>query len=80
MTVTPGWAVSDPTAVGWTTGFAFHFNSSPAELGYDLGRGLSGLSGIASVDAYTQPSCAVTCRLAVGPTRGFLFWQVALTR
>lgn len=80
MTVTPGWGVSDPNAVGWGTGFAFHFNSSPANLGYDPGRGLSGLSGIASVDAYTQPSCPLTCRLAVGPTRGFLFWQMTLTR
>jgi hypothetical protein len=80
MTVTPGWAVGDPDANGWMTGFAVHFNGSPSNLGYDAQQGLSGVSGIASVDAYTQPSCPVTCRLAVGPTLGLLFWRMELTR
>ena len=80
MTATPGWGVGDPHASGWMTGFALHFNSSPANLGYDARRGLSGVSGIASLDAYTQPSCPTTCRLAVGPTRGLLFWRMDLTR
>jgi hypothetical protein len=80
MTVTPGWGLGDPNPSGLMTGFAFHFNSSPANLGYDASRGLSGVSGIASVDDYTQPSCLDTCRLAVGPTRGFLFWRMELTR
>ncbi|MGH9222722.1 MAG: hypothetical protein ACRD2W_02725 [Acidimicrobiales bacterium] len=80
MTVTPGWGVGDPHASNWMTGFALHFNSSPATLGYDDRRGLSGVLGIASLDAYTQPTCPDTCRLAVGPTRGLLFWQMALTR
>jgi hypothetical protein len=39
-----------------------------------------GVVNVASVDTYTQPSCAVTCRLAVGPTHGALSWQVQLTR
>jgi hypothetical protein len=80
ITVTPGWGVGDPQANGWMTGFSTHFNSRPGDLGYDAPRGLSGVSGIASVDAYTQPSCPVTCRLAVGPTRGLLFWRMELTR
>jgi hypothetical protein len=80
MTVTPGWGVGDPRTTDWMTGFAVHFNSSPVHLGYDARRGLSGVSGIASVDAYTQPTCPHTCRLAVGPTRGLLFWQMELTR
>jgi len=80
MTVTPGWGVGDAQAGGWMTGFAIHFNSRPVDLGFDAGRGLSGVSGIASLDAFTQPSCPVTCRLAVGPTHGPLFWQMALTR
>ena len=79
MTVTPAWGVGDPNAPGWMTGFAVHFNSTPANLGNDAPRGLSGLSGIASVDAYTQPSCLDTCRLAVGPTRGLLFWRMSLS-
>ena len=81
MTVTPGWGVVDSLqANGWVTGFAIHFNSRPVDLGYDARRGLSGVSGIASLDAYTQPPCADTCRLAVGPTRGLLFWSMDLTR
>ena len=80
LTVTPGWGTSDPEASGWMNGFAAHFNSRPADLGYDALRGLTGVSGIASVDAYTQPSCPDTCRLAVGPTLGFLLWQMELTR
>lgn len=80
MTVTPAWGVGDPYANGWMTGFAVHFNSRPADLGYDASRGLSGVSGIASVDTYTQPSCPVTCRLAIGPTRGLLFWRMDLSR
>ena len=80
MTVTPGWSVGDPEADRWMTEFAVHFNSRPGDLGYDAGRGLSGVSGIASVDAYTQPSCPVTCRRAVGPTRGVLSWRMELTR
>jgi hypothetical protein len=80
MTVTPGWGVGDPQVTDWMTGFAIHFNARPGDLGYDARRGLSGVSGIASVDAYTQPSCADTCRLAVGPTHGLLSWRVALTR
>ncbi len=80
MTVIPGWGVSDPQATGWMTGLAVHFNSRPADLGYDAIRGLSGVSGIASLDAYTQPSCPDTCRLAVGPTRGFLSWRMELRR
>jgi hypothetical protein len=80
MTATPGWGIGNPQATGWITGFAIHFNSRPVDLGYDAGRGLSGVSGIASVDAYTQPSCADPCRLAVGPTRGLLFWRMDLTR
>jgi len=80
MTVTPGWGVGDPQASDWMTGFATHFNSRPVDLGYDARRGLTGVSGIASVDAYTQPSCPVTCRLAVGPTRGLLLWRMDLTR
>jgi hypothetical protein len=80
MTVTPGWGVGDPQASGWMTGFAVHFNSRPVDLGYDAGRGLTGVSGIASVDAYIQPACPLTCHLAVGPTHGLLFWGVQLTR
>jgi len=80
MTVTPGWGVGDPQASDWMTGFATHFNSRPVDLGYDARRGLTGVSGIASVDAYTQPSCPATCRLAVGPTRGLLLWRMDLTR
>jgi hypothetical protein len=80
MNVTPGWGVSDPQAGGWMTGFAIHFNARPVDLGYDAARGLTGLSGIASVDAYTQPSCPLACRLAVGPTHGLLFWRMDLTR
>jgi hypothetical protein len=80
MTVTPGWGVGDLQAGDWMTGFAMHFNSRPVDLGYDARRGLSGVSGIASVDAYTQPSCPVTCRLAVGPTHGLLFWRMDLSR
>jgi hypothetical protein len=79
MTVTPEWGVGDPQASGWMTGFAVHFNSRPVDLGYDAGRGLTGVSGIASVDTYTQPACAVTCRMTVGPTNA-LFWRVDLTR
>lgn len=80
MKVTPAWGVGDPRAAGWMTGFAVHFNSRPIDLGYDAARGLSGVSGIASVDAYTQPSCPSTCRLAVGPTHGLLYWRMDLTR
>ena len=80
MTLVPGWDVGGAQANAWTTGFAIHFNARPGDLGYDAGRGLSGVSGIASVDTYTQPSCAVTCRLSVGPTHGVLSWQVQLTR
>ena len=81
ITVTPGWGVVDGLqANGWVNGFAIHFNSRPVDLGYDARRGLSGVSGIASVDAYTQPSCPDTCRLAVGPTRGLLFWRMDLSR
>jgi hypothetical protein len=80
MTVIPGWGVNDPQASNWMTGFAVHFNARPNDLGYDASRGLSGLSGIASVDTYTQPSCAFTCRLAVGPTSGQLSWRVQLIR
>jgi hypothetical protein len=80
MKVIPGWGVGGPQPNDWTTGFAIHFNARPADLGYDAGRGLSGVSGIASLDTYTQPSCAVTCRLAVGPTRGALSWRMELTR
>ena len=80
MTVTPGWGVGNPQANGWMTGFAIHFNSRPVDLGYDARRGLSGVSGIASLDAYTQPSCLDTCRLAVGPTHGLLYWRMDLTR
>ena len=80
MTLIPGWGVGNPHVNNAMTGFAVHFNSRPGDLGYDAGRGLSGMSGIASVDAYTQPSCAVTCRLAVGPTHGLLSWRVELTR
>lgn len=80
MTVSPAWAVGDPHANGWVTGFSTHFNSRPADLGYDARRGLSGVSGIASVDAYTQPACPDACRLAIGPTRGLLFWRMELTR
>lgn len=80
MTVIPGWGVSDPRATDWMTGLALHFNSRPADLGYDAARGLSGVSGIASLDAFTQPSCSGTCRLAVGPTKGFLSWHMELTR
>lgn len=80
MTVTPGWGAGEADANAWMTGFAVHFNSRPVDLGYDASRGLSGVTGIASVDAYTRPSCPDTCRLAVGPTRGLLFWGVQLTR
>ena len=80
MTVIPTWDVAGPQPNTWTTGFAIHFNARPFDLGYDAGRGLSGMSGIASVDTYTQPSCEVTCRLAVGPTHGSLSWRVQLTR
>jgi hypothetical protein len=80
MTLIPGWGVGDTQASTSMTGFAIHFNAKPSDLGYDALRGLSGLSGIASVDTYTQPACAVTCRLAVGPTNGVLSWRVALTR
>jgi hypothetical protein len=80
MTVIPGWGVGGPQVDERMTGLAIHFNSRPGDLGYDALRGLSGVSGIASVDAYTQPSCAVTCRLAVGPTHGLLSWRMELTR
>ena len=80
MTVIPGWGVGGPEANDRMTGFATHFNARPSDLGYDAARGLSGVSGIASVDAYTQPSCAVTCRLAVGPNHGLLSWRMELTR
>ena len=80
MIVIPGWDGGAGEANDWTTGFAIHFNARPGDLGYDADRGLSGMSGIASVDTYTQPSCAVTCRLAVGPTHGVLSWRVELTR
>jgi len=80
MTVTPGWGVGDSHGSGLVTGFAVHFNSRPVDLGYDARRGLSGLSGIASVDAYTQASCHPTCRLAIGPSHGLLFWRMDLTR
>ena len=80
MTVIPGWDVGGVQPNTWTTGFAIHFNARPGDLGYDAARGLSGMSGIASVDTYTQPSCEVTCRLAVGPTYGSLTWRVQLTR
>lgn len=80
MTLLPGWGAGDPQPGDWMTGFAIHFNARPSDLGYDASRGLSGVSGIASVDTYTQPSCAVTCRLAIGPTRGLLSWRVQLTR
>ena len=80
MTVIPGWGVGGPQANDWTTGFAIHFNARPGDLGYDASRGLSGVSGIASLDAYTQPSCAVTCRLAVGPAAGALSWRMEITR
>jgi len=80
MTVLPGWGVGDPQPTSWMTGFAIHFNARPKDLGYDASRGLSGVSGIASVDTYTQPSCAVTCRLAVGPSHGALSWRVQLIR
>ena len=80
VTATPGWAVGNPQATDWMTGFAVHFNSTPNDLGYDADRGLSGVSGIASLDAYTQPSCLGPCRLAVGPTHGLLFWSMNLAR
>lgn len=80
MTVTPGWGVSGPQPNAWMTGFAVHFNSRPVDLGYDARRGLSGVSGIASVDAYIQPACPFTCRLAVGPSHGLLFWRMELSR
>jgi len=80
MTLIPGWGVGDLQARNATTGFAVHFNARPSDLGYDALRGLTGVSGIASVDTYTQPSCPVTCRLAVGPTSGVLSWRVQLTR
>lgn len=80
MTVIPGWGAGGGQANDRMTGFAIHFNARPSDLGYDAGRGLSGMSGIASVDTYTQPACAATCRLAVGPTHGVLSWQVQLTR
>ncbi|MEA2589970.1 MAG: hypothetical protein QOH66_2897, partial [Actinomycetota bacterium] len=80
MTVTPGWGVGDQQATGWMTGFALHFNSRPVDLGYDAARGLTGVSGIASLDTYIQPSCPFTCWLAVGPTHGLLFWRMELTR
>jgi hypothetical protein len=80
MTVLPAWGVGGPRVTDSMTGFAIHFNSRPGDLGYDAHRGLSGVSGIASLDAYTQPSCAVTCRLGVGPTNGLLSWAVGLTR
>jgi hypothetical protein len=80
MTVIPGWGVGETQAASSMTGFAIHFNAKPSDLGYDALRGLTGVSGIASVDTYTQPSCPVTCRLAVGPTTGALSWRVQLTR
>ncbi len=80
VTVTPGWGVGNPQASGWMTGFAVHFNSRPVDLGYDAQRGLTGVSGIASLDAFTQPSCLATCRLAVGPSHGLLYWRMDLTR
>ena len=80
MTVIPGWGVGESQVNDSMTGFAIHFNARPGDLGYDASRGLSGVSGIASVDTYTQPSCAVTCRLAVGPTHGVLSWRVELIR
>lgn len=80
MTVIPGWGLGDTHASNSMTGFAIHFNAKPSDLGYDALRGLSGVSGIASVDTYTQPACPVTCRLAVGPTAGVLSWRVVLTR
>ncbi len=80
MTVIPGWGAGDPQVTDRITGFAVHFNARPSDLGYDAERGLSGMSGIASVDTYTQPACAVTCLLAVGPTHGLLSWRMQLTR
>lgn len=84
MTVTPAWGVGDPYAKGWVTGFSSHFNTRPVDLGYDARRGLSGLSGIGSVDAYTVPTlapeCPGVCTLAVGPTRGNLVWRMDLSR
>jgi hypothetical protein len=80
MTLVPGWDVGGPQPNDWMTGFAIHFNARPSDLGYDARRGLSGVSGFASVDTFTQPACAVTCRLAIGPTSGILSWRVQLTR
>jgi hypothetical protein len=80
MTAIPGWGVGDMQAGTSMTGFAIHFNAKPSDLGYDALRGLSGVSGIASLDTYTQPSCPVTCRLNVGPASGALSWRVQLTR
>jgi hypothetical protein len=80
MTLIPGWGVGDHQINHSMTGFAIHFNARPSDLGHDPARGLSGMSGIASVDTYTQPSCAEPCRLTVGPTQGHLSWQVQLTR
>lgn len=82
MTATPAWDAGEQTN-DWVTGFATHFNSRPRDLGHDARRGLSGVSGIASVDAYTEPAaagCPGPCTLAVGPTRGVLVWRMDLSR
>lgn len=84
LTVTPGWGVTNTNGQGWLTGFSTHFNGTPLNLGYDGARGLSGVSGIGSVDAYIVPGVSSTCQsgctLAVGPTRGQLVWYMRLTR
>ncbi|MFN2607032.1 MAG: hypothetical protein ABR511_03915 [Acidimicrobiales bacterium] len=85
MTVTPGWDVTDPARQPFVAGLASHFNATPRALGWDGGRGLTGLTGVGSVDAFTEPpqgaACpASPCSLAVGPTRGMLLWRVGLDR
>jgi hypothetical protein len=85
MTVKPGWQVTDPLHQRWEGGLATHFNGTPRALGWDAERRLSGLSGIGSVDNYIRSpkggACPdAVCLLAVGPTRGALFWRMEISR
>lgn len=95
MKVTPGWYVSNPSLNRHLPLFAYHFNSTPEQLGFDATRWstdyrFTGVSGYGSLDVVFQPprgsngmTCgdpSGVCKLTLGPTGGYLQFGVDITR
>ena len=95
MKVTPGWYVSNPSLNQHLPLFAYHFNSTPEQLGFDASRWstdyrFTGVSGYGSLDVVFQPprgrnglACSDpsgVCKLTIGPTGGYLQFGVDITR